>query len=291
MSTIKTLLQDAENAGFLSSEDTMDLIRTITSSKPNKAKAVNRLVLANLKWIYSKVKCYRKLVDYEDLVMAGVTGFLDALDEITVEKIEAIANKYEYDYVQSLMAYATGFIRKETYLEIASYSNYELTEYRQKQISKVRKEWNNVESLFGDDLTYEEKLEEVSIRTGLSITKIKTALDYSTSNISLYTKINESNDEDAVFTFEDTLKTKFEDEIFNNYMIKDVNLALDYLSDTQRDVVCEFVGWGNIPESTVTKIAENHNKTRQWVYNTLNTSFEILRNCPLDLDAYYYNIG
>ena len=149
MSTIKTLLQDAENAGFLSSEDTMNLIRTITSSNVNKDKAVNRLVLANIKWICSKVKCYRKLVNFEDLVMAGITGFLFALEEITVEKIEAIANKYEFDYVQSLMAYATGFIRKETYAELANYSNYELTQYRQKQISKVRKELSYVDSFLG----------------------------------------------------------------------------------------------------------------------------------------------
>lgn len=293
MSTIKTLLQDAENAGYLSSNETLNLIKNIALSNANKAEAKERLIKANLKWILSKVKCYQKLAELDDLLMAGVSGFTEALNNITIDKIESIAKTYDNNYVASLMAYATSFIRKEATTEIANISNYELTEYRQKQISKVRKELKSVEELFGNDISYEDKLEEVAWRTGLSIKRIKTALDYSERNISLYTPINtkEDNEENDILTFENTLQTRFEDEIFNNYMIRDIQIALDYLSDIQHQVVSEFVGLDHNPKLTVTQIATVHGKTRQWVYNTLNASYEILKSCPLDLDAYYYRIG
>ena len=159
---MKTLLQDAENAGYLSSNETLNLIKNIAQSNANKAEAKERLILANLKWILSKVKCYQKLAELDDLLMAGVTGFTEALNNITIEKIESIAKTYDNNYITSLMAYATSFIRKEATAEIANTSNYELTDYRQRQISKVRKELKRVEELFGNDISYEDKLEEVA---------------------------------------------------------------------------------------------------------------------------------
>ena len=74
-------------------------------------------------------------------------------------------------------------------------------------------------------------------------------------------------------------------------MIRDVQIALDYLSDIQLQVVSEFMGFDNNPRLTVTQIATVHRKTRQWVYNTLNAAYEILKSCPLDLASYYYHIG
>ena len=279
----------------LSNEKTLSLLKTIDDNlnSDTTKRAKDTLFAHNIKFIYSQIKKYNSKDNFEysdDLLSAAIEGFYVALNKITATSVDSYATKKGMDIKHSLLAHVSGDIQQSIKNFLRSNNSYSVSEYLFKQECKVHAALNNIENEFGESISETERLQEVSFRTNLTIAQVKDALDASRGTVSLSTTINDKDGEElnVIDTIEGTQYENFMQNIFNEQMVRDISIALESLSDTQKEVVLNFCGLYGRKQINVTKISKMFNKTRQWVYNTLNASYDILRNSIQDLEAYYF---
>ena len=281
------MLNCASNYEALSSDETLRLVTIICNNESGKDEAINTLVNSCTKWIYSQVKVFNKLGDTDDFLQAGYEGFINGLNTISLRDLHKVVREKGFGYNYGLFYLIKGFVWDSVNSYLSSRSNFPMSDYRLRQVRKVRGALNELESFYGSDYDNDDILLEVARRTNLSLNQVKTALEYSDNCISMETPLYHDELEERDMTYVDLLSTTdtydFEERELQNL----VEQAFTLLSPIQQRVLSLYCGFGE-DAKTVTEISEMLGKSRPTIYKIIEEAGQIIRNSHLDLDAYYY---
>lgn len=291
-SSNKELLDQFSKLPYLSSEETMNLVSIISNDRTNK-EAITKLLSHNIRFIYSKAKA-TKLLTIDDAFSSAIEGMLKAIQSVTPSALEAISNnannsEKEADYSKAFICYASGIIVDELRLEMKNYQSLSVTVYELRNLKKVKAAEKKVSELFGNSISNEEKIQEISVRTNLSTKVVKNCLETGTTPLSIYNPINDSSEDNLILG--DTMSGEYEDstysEIWNSQLSRDINKILDRLSDVQRSFIEYFYGLNGKKQMSIEEISKHHGFSRQWGNKIFHTAQNALRNAEEDLESYY----
>jgi RNA polymerase primary sigma factor len=213
-------------------------------AKQGNQKAVNKLLLSNLKFVVKVARHYNNQgVDLEDLISAGNIGLHRAI--------------HEFDHTRNykFISYAVNWIRAYIMEELATQSRFlKVNQRAGNQKSKIDKASDKLYQKLGRTPT----LKELSEETKISIERLK-EMEVLNPQSSLNAKVGDTE-----------LQNLIPDQNENNEISQDlqekflnfVNSAP--LTDKQRDIITRYIGIGYEGNSyTLEEISEKYNVTRE----------------------------
>ena len=273
----------------LSEEQTLAYINRLHDNRNDKV-ALTALFNANILFATSKA-FQRKLLSRDDAFSAASEGLINALNKVEPERILQISAKYNRGINASFLTFASGFIRDALNLATNEYSPIPTSEYERKNIAAVRAAYREVMETYGDTLSHEEVIYEVSYRTFLNERQVQVALDSSAPCASLDMEIKDNDNQDSSMCLKDSLEDTQQLSAYEQYwrkkFIEDIHIAVDELPDTLRDIVLQFTGLNGEEPVSAPKIAAQYDRSRMWVYNQLDVAYGILKERQEDFFSYY----
>lgn len=282
------MLNRSSDYKALDSDETLRLVTIICNNKEGKGEAIARLVNSHTKWLYSMVKCFRNLGEIDDFFQAANEGFIIGLNTITLKQLHDAVKAKGMDYSCALLYVIKGYVWNAVNQHVAELSNFELTDYRLKQIRKVRSALDELSSFYSFDYESDDIIEEVARRTQLSVKQVQTALSYSEMNVSLSTPLFHDDEEDRDICYEDAFSSEDKYEFEQEELSSLIEEGFKYLTPMQQKIISMYCGFDGDKPKSKADIANELGVSRPTVYNNLEKACEILREGPWDLDAYYY---
>jgi RNA polymerase sigma factor (sigma-70 family) len=176
---------------LLTKEQEQELGRAVHGkSKAKAAKAINTLILSNLRLVAKIVsKDFGYFSDQEDLMSEGTIG------------LHRAATKFDPSFGAKFSTYAVWWIRQHIIAHIERSTTIRLSNHTHEMMSKIRR----VSERLGAELGYEPTNEELSEVTGLSVEMLEKYSGYKYSMIPIDSP-SWSKDGEAGSTLADTLE-------------------------------------------------------------------------------------
>nr|BAS01949.1 RNA-polymerase sigma factor [Amorphochlora amoebiformis] len=228
--------------------DEKDITYRISIGKYQK----NVLVKNSLKMIISIAKKYTgNGLSFEDLIAEGLLGLMKGI------------RKFDFNKGHKFSTYAHWWIRQSISRSIDDQSRViRLPVYIRELISKI----NKIKASFFDKFNRAPSIKEISLITHISIDKIEKILSNCNDLVSLDSMLNNDDDESNNFlndSLEDIKIISSEQFATENFLKKDLENALSYLSDRESAVLRLRFGLDDGNERTLEEIGEFLNVTRE----------------------------
>ena len=215
----------------------------------NKLKVVkNRLVQANLRLVINIAKKYlNRGLSFLDLVQEGNTGLMKAAD------------KYDYHKGYKFSTYSTWWIRQAMTRAIADFGRtirvpVHVLETTNK-ISKVKI------SLF-QELGREPNLEEISLKAGLPVEKVRKIMKTSGGTVSIETPVGDDESKLGDFIADPKASSPFA-EFVDISLKEEIDKVLSTLTPREEKVIRMRLGIGEQTDYTLEEVGEVFGLTRE----------------------------
>jgi RNA polymerase primary sigma factor len=215
----------------------------------NKLKTVkNRLVQANLRLVINIAKKYlNRGLSFLDLVQEGNTGLMKA------------AEKYDYQKGYKFSTYSTWWIRQAMTRAIADYARtirvpVHVLETTNK-ISKV------TISLF-QELGREPNLEEISLKAGLPLEKVRKIMKVTNGTVSIETPVGDDESKLGDFIADPKASSPFM-EFVDISLKEEIDKVLSTLTPREEKVIRMRLGIGEKTDSTLEEVGDVFGLTRE----------------------------
>ena len=284
------LVLDGLDTSTITDAATLEYLNRLNKN-PNDKKAKEALYAANV--LFATRKAFAiNLLDKDDAFAAASEGLLNAINDVEVERIQQISERYNRGINASFITFATGYIKNSLNTALNDYSQIPTTEYERKNIRCVRAAYRDIIDTYGDTLSYSELIIEICKRTFLNENQVEIALQCSNTLTSLDMEIRvEGNLDSEIYlkdAIEDNKRISSYEQHWRECFMQDIHNAVNELPETLNDIVVKFTGFnGDIPVSAQ-KIAKEYNHSRMWVYNKLDEAYDMLKEREEDFYSYYY---
>ena len=242
--SVRSYLIEIGEIPLLSPDEEKELARRI--AKGDK-KALKKLIESNLRLVVSVAKKYaRRGLPILDLIQEGNIGLMKA------------AEKFIADKECKFSTYATWWIRQAITRAIADSAKIiRIPVHMVDIINNI----NSVQRTFNVQFGREATPEELSVKIGVSLDKIKDALSIQTEIISLDVNLTEESDYSLKDTIADSTNT--EEEHLKNDLKEKLEECLSTLSQREADVLKLRYGWFNGRIYTLEEIGQMYGLTRE----------------------------
>lgn len=256
-------LQEISREEMISSAEEIELAKRI---KDGDQEAVDKLVLANLRFVVSVAKQYQNQgLSLQDLVNEGNYGLLVA------------AKRFDETRGFKFISYAVWWIRQSILHAIA---------VKGRMIRLPLNKIGVLNKVYSTSLALEQKLErepslaEIAEETDYNFKNVNEVLKYQGKTLSMDAPLSNSEGDDG-FTMGDLLsstQTLSVEKILNNDSLKiEINEALKILSERERKIITMFFGLEGESPKTYEEISEALNLTRERIRQLKESSLKKLR--------------
>lgn len=256
-------LQEISREEMISSAEEIELAKRI---KDGDQEAVDKLVLANLRFVVSVAKQYQNQgLSLQDLVNEGNYGLLVA------------AKRFDETRGFKFISYAVWWIRQSILHAIA---------VKGRMIRLPLNKIGVLNKVYSTSLALEQKLErepslaEIAEETDYNFKNVNEVLKYQGKTLSMDAPLSNSEGDDD-FTMGDLLsstQTLSVEKTLNNDSLKiEINEALKILSERERKIITMFFGLEDESPKTYGEISEALNLTRERIRQLKESSLKKLR--------------
>ena|SRR5690554_17084 len=256
-------LQEISREEMISSAEEIELAKRI---KDGDQEAVDKLVLANLRFVVSVAKQYQNQgLSLQDLVNEGNYGLLVA------------AKRFDETRGFKFISYAVWWIRQSILHAIA---------VKGRMIRLPLNKIGVLNKVYSTSLALEQKLErepslaEIAEETDYNFKNVNEVLKYQGKTLSMDAPLSNSEGDDD-FTMGDLLsstQTLSVEKTLNNDSLKiEINEALKILSERERKIITMFFGLEDESPETYEEISEALNLTRERIRQLKESSLKKLR--------------
>jgi len=256
-------LQEISREEMISSAEEIELAKRI---KDGDQEAVDKLVLANLRFVVSVAKQYQNQgLSLQDLVNEGNYGLLVA------------AKRFDETRGFKFISYAVWWIRQSILHAIA---------VKGRMIRLPLNKIGVLNKVYSTSLALEQKLErepslaEIAEETDYNFKNVNEVLKYQGKTLLMDAPLSNSEGDDD-FTMGDLLsstQTLSVEKTLNNDSLKiEINEALKILSERERKIITMFFGLEDESPETYEEISEALNLTRERIRQLKESSLKKLR--------------
>lgn len=256
-------MQEISREEMISSAEEIELAKRI---KDGDQEAVDKLVLANLRFVVSVAKQYQNQgLSLQDLVNEGNYGLLVA------------AKRFDETRGFKFISYAVWWIRQSILHAIA---------VKGRMIRLPLNKIGVLNKVYSTSLALEQKLErepslaEIAEETDYNFKNVNEVLKYQGKTLSMDAPLSNSEGDDD-FTMGDLLsstQTLSVEKTLNNDSLKiEINEALKILSERERKIITMFFGLEDESPKTYEEISEALNLTRERIRQLKESSLKKLR--------------
>ena len=241
------LKEIAQNKSLSLSEEA-ELAKRI---RQNDLNALNKLILANLKFVVSVSRNYQHQgLSLSDLINEGNLGLIKA------------AHHYDETKNFKFISYAVWWIRQAILLALSEQTRIiKVPMNKVGDIQKINKIVVRLEQKIGRKPT----LEEISEETDISIAEVQACLEINKSHFSLDTTIVEEDDFKIEHFLKDDRQESVEEKIENTDKNNEIKKALSSLEPREEHILKLYYGIENGSELTLDEIGHRLSLTRERV--------------------------
>ena len=239
---------------YLSKEEERELI---FRCKNDDLKAKERLILSNIKYVYSQAKRMTKNKDLiDELVVDGVIGMLKAISSFDLSK----SNRF--------ITFSSYWIQNEMYDTLYSRnSSVHFSNSKAREAAKLLKIINK-RAGFCDS---EELIRDLAYEFSCSEKEICQLINLASPHISLDAKIS-SDSKYNLLDLQENTQLSPEDEYMRKAEIESLLNAINQLSAAEKDVLIRHYGLYNQPVQTFEEIAEVQKKSKARIHQIEKTA-------------------
>jgi len=236
---------------FLDEKETWEIRKKLSeiTKIENELKIVkNRLIQANLRLVINIAKKYlNRGLSFLDLIQEGNMGLMKA------------AEKYDYQKGYKFSTYSTWWIRQAITRAIADYARtIRVPVHVLETMNKITKV---TISLF-QELGREPNLEEISLKAGLPVEKVRKIMKVSNEPISIETPIGDDESKLGDFIADPKSPSPF-NELVNISLKEEISKVLSTLTPREEKVIRMRLGIGEKTDYTLEEVGEVFGLTRE----------------------------
>lgn len=233
-------------------------------SQNGDKKAKSRLAEANLRLVISVAKRYIGCgVSFYDLIQEGNIGLLKSID------------KFDYKKGYRFSTYATWWIRQSVSRSIAEQARtIRIPVHMIEVINKIKKASNVLFDKYGREPT----IQEIADHVHMTPKKVKDAIRYSQSTVSLDEPIGYEDDHGVVNTVQNTDGEEIFDAAAVSILKDEIMKILDSLSEKEREIIVLRYGINGTEPQTLEEVGRHFNITRERVRQIENKVLSELKH-------------
>lgn len=226
--------------------------------------ALDKVVRSNLRFVVSVAKRYAgQGVPLEDLINEGNLGLVRA------------AHRFDPDRGYKFISYAVWWVRQAIFHSLSQQSRIVRLPLNKAgyipRISRASQE-------LVQELGREPSNAELARKVGLSEEDVEDTLRVAGGHLSLHDSCGDERDDHAFIDYvEDTGTAAPDDELYKEYLSKDVLRALDTLNDRERRIVLLYFGLGGESPLTLEEIGRELSLTRERIRQIKEQAIDKLR--------------
>jgi RNA polymerase primary sigma factor len=254
-------LRDIRKYPLISREEEGELARR---AQDGDQAALDTLVRSNLRFVVSVAKKYSgQGVPLEDLINDGNLGLVRA------------AHRFDPDRGYKFISYAVWWVR-QAILHSLSHSSrvVRLPLNKAGYISKISK----ASQVLVQDLGREPSNAEIAEKVGITEREVEETLRVAGGHLSLdSTYSNENDDQSFVESVEDIEGNAPDDDMYQQFLSRDVIRAIDTLNERERTIMMMYFGLGGHSPRTLEEIGGELGLTRERIRQIKEQAIEKLR--------------
>lgn len=259
--SLELYLRDISSLPLLSVDEEVTLAQRIHAGDE---KALERLVLGNLRFVVSIAKCYVGCgLELPDLVSAGNIGLITA------------ARRFDETYGVKFCSYAVNWIRQSILSALAKEGH--LVRLPANQVSLLSK-LNNETAQLEQELQRAPSNDEVSERIGANDSHCQRLLRTAVKPISLDAPLQNSDDLARIDTLTDSSAPATDAGLMRQSLHDDIQRILSSLSSTESTVLRMSFGIGHTRTYSIDEIALRMDLSSERVRQIHNKALMRLRN-------------
>ncbi|MBU1298553.1 MAG: sigma-70 family RNA polymerase sigma factor [Bacteroidota bacterium] len=254
-------LQEIGKVELLNQEDEIDLARRI---KKGDQKALEKLTKANLRFVVSVAKQYQNQgLSLGDLINEGNLGLIKA------------AKRFDETRGFKFISYAVWWIRQSILQALAEQSRIvRLPLNRVGALNKIGKAFSMLEQEFEREPSANELAEELD----MSLFEVADTLKISGRHISMDAPFVQGEDSRLLDVIQDERTPLPDHELLKESLSKEVERALNTLTDREAEVIRLYFGLGREHSLTLEEIGEKFQLTRERVRQIKEKAIRRLRH-------------
>lgn len=243
---------------YLSKEEERELI---IRCQQNDLKARERIILSNIKFVYSQAKRMTKnkeLID--ELVMDGIIGMLKAISSFDLSK----SNRF--------ITFASYWIQNEMYDTLYSRnSSVHFSNAKAREAAKILKMINKNSEFYDSN----ELIKNIADDLSCSEKEIRQLMNLASPHVSLDAKTS-SDGKNNLLDFQECSQLSPEEEFMRKAEIEELLKAINQLSAAEKDVLVRHYGLYNQPSQTFNEIAKIQKKSKARIHQIAKVAKEKL---------------
>jgi len=254
-------LQEIGKVELLTPEEEIDLARRI---KKGDQKALEKLTKANLRFVVSVAKQYQNQgLSLGDLINEGNLGLIKA------------AKRFDETRGFKFISYAVWWIRQSILQALAEQSRIvRLPLNRVGALNKIGKAFSTLEQEFEREPSASELAEELD----MSLFEVADTLKISGRHLSMDAPFAQGEDNRLLDVIQDERTPLPDNELMRESLSKEVERALNTLTDREAEVIRLYFGLGREHSLTLEEIGEKFQLTRERVRQIKEKAIRRLRH-------------
>jgi RNA polymerase primary sigma factor len=242
-------IAEMESAVGMNCHELRKAVKTLDEGEKRIREAKNALIEANLRLVISIVKKYLgRGLGFSDLIQEGNVGLMRAVD------------KFDYRRGYKFSTYATWWIKQAITRAIAEQSKtIRIPVHMSEAVGMMAK----VMREFVQENGREPSPEEIAGRLNISAEKVRTLLRISREPISLETPVGEDEESHISDFIEDKSALSPLDVAMQDDMRRQIEKALDSLSERERSILKRRFGLGEDAPHTLEEVGQELDVTRE----------------------------
>lgn len=256
-------LQEIGRVELLTADEEIELAKKIKSGGAESAKALERLVKANLRFVVSVAKQYQNQgLTLGDLINEGNLGLIKA------------ANRFDETRGFKFISYAVWWIRQSILQALAEQSRIvRLPLNRVGALNKIGKEFSRLEQEFEREPTVSELAEELN----MSVTEIADTIKISGRHLSVDAPFVQGEDNRLLDVIPNEMQPPPDAALIYESLQIEVQQVLNTLSPREAEVIKLYFGLDG-PMLTLEEIGDRFNLTRERVRQIKEKAIRRLRH-------------
>ena len=247
--SIDKYLSDVSKESMINAEEEVNLAVKI---KQGDARALNKMVSANLRFVISVAKQYQGHgLTLEDLIAEGNIGLITA------------AKRFDETRGFKFISYAVWWIRQSILQALAEQSRIvRLPLNKIGSINKINKAFSALEQTYGRPPTVQEIAEELEITEN----EVKQSMENAGRHLSMDAPLKDEDGSSNMYeVMESNSNPKPDRELMNESLRKEIERSLTTLTVREADVVRLYFGLSGAHPMTLEEIGERFDLTRERV--------------------------
>ncbi len=259
--SLEKYLQEIGKVELLTQEEEIELARRI---KKGDQKALEKLTKANLRFVVSVAKQYQNQgLSLGDLINEGNLGLIKA------------AKRFDETRGFKFISYAVWWIRQSILQALAEQSRIvRLPLNRVGALNKIGKAFSTLEQEFEREPSASELAQELD----MSAYEIADTLKISGRHVSMDAPFVQGEDSRLIDVMQDERSPMPDNELIKESLAKEVERALNTLSDREAEVIRLYFGLGREHSLTLEEIGEKFALTRERVRQIKEKAIRRLRH-------------